>query len=141
MKPLDILYEDNHIIAINKTNSDIVQGDQTGDEPLSERVKQYIKEKYNKPGDVYLACFWGKLNGSNCRTAVKARAQQPEASWKEVLAGLQPLPDNLRWRALRHAIVASFDHWDRPITLDPLLQRQLGDRAQREAAARRSDTE
>ncbi len=54
MKPLDILYEDNHIIAINKTNSDIVQGDQTGDEPLSERVKQYIKEKYNKPGDVYL---------------------------------------------------------------------------------------
>lgn len=54
MKSLDILYEDNHIIAINKSNSDIVQGDQTGDEPLSEMVKQYIKEKYNKPGEVYL---------------------------------------------------------------------------------------
>ena len=54
MKPLDILYEDNHIIAVNKTNSDIVQGDQTGDEPLSEMVKQYIKEKYKKPGEVYL---------------------------------------------------------------------------------------
>ena len=54
MRSLDILYEDNHIIAVNKTNSDIVQGDQTGDEPLSEMVKQYIKEKYKKPGDVYL---------------------------------------------------------------------------------------
>ena len=54
MKNLEILYEDNHIIAINKKVSDIVQADQTGDEPLSERVKAYIKEKYNKPGDVYL---------------------------------------------------------------------------------------
>ncbi len=50
MKNLEILYEDNHIIAINKKVSDIVQADQTGDEPLSERVKAYIKEKYNKPG-------------------------------------------------------------------------------------------
>ncbi len=51
---IDILYEDNHIIAVNKKPSDIVQGDKTGDEPLSEIVKNYIKEKYNKPGDVYL---------------------------------------------------------------------------------------
>ncbi len=51
---LEILYEDNHIIAINKTGSDLVQGDETGDETLSQRVKDYIKEKYNKPGDVYL---------------------------------------------------------------------------------------
>jgi len=101
-------------------------------------VQALLQDHGWKPGDVYLACFWGKLSGSNCRAPVKARAQQPEASWKEVLAGLQPPPDNLHWRALRHAIVASFDHWDRPITLDPLLQRQLGDRAQREAAARRS---
>ena len=41
------------------------------------------------------------------------------------------------WRALRHALVASYDHWDRPIRLDPLLQRQLGDRARRDTAARR----
>ncbi|MEN5208922.1 hypothetical protein ABE493_12465 [Stenotrophomonas terrae] len=100
-------------------------------------VQALLQDHGWKPGDVYLACFWGRLSGSNCRPAVKARAQQPDASWKEVLAGLQPPPDNLRWRALRHAIVASFDHWDRPITLDPLLQRQLGDRAQREAAARK----
>lgn len=51
---LDILFEDNHIIAINKRCGDIVQGDKTGDEPLSEKVKAYIKEKYNKPGDVFL---------------------------------------------------------------------------------------
>lgn len=54
MRKPEILFEDNHIIAINKTNHDLVQGDQTGDEPLSDMVKAYIKEKYNKPGDVYL---------------------------------------------------------------------------------------
>src|SRR5574344_1144478 len=51
---LDILYEDNHIIAVNKTNNDIVQSDKTGDETLADKVKAYIKEKYNKPGDVFL---------------------------------------------------------------------------------------
>jgi 23S rRNA pseudouridine1911/1915/1917 synthase len=51
---LDILYEDNHLIAINKTGHDLVQGDETGDEPLSDKVKEYLKKKYNKPGDVYL---------------------------------------------------------------------------------------
>ncbi|MGI8892056.1 MAG: RluA family pseudouridine synthase [Bacteroidia bacterium] len=51
---IDILYEDNHIIAVNKKPSEIVQGDKTGDEPLSEKIKHYIKSKYNKPGDVYL---------------------------------------------------------------------------------------
>jgi len=54
MKKLDILYEDNHIIAVNKSSSDIVQGDKTGDETLSDRVKAYVKKKYNKPGDVFL---------------------------------------------------------------------------------------
>ena len=51
---MEILYEDNHIIAVNKQVSDIVQADKTGDEPLSEQVKAYIKKKYNKPGEVYL---------------------------------------------------------------------------------------
>ena len=51
---MKILYEDNHIIAVNKTSSEIVQGDKTGDEPLSETLKLYLKEKYNKPGEVFL---------------------------------------------------------------------------------------
>lgn len=51
---LQVLYEDNHIIAINKRPGDIVQGDKTGDTPLSEVIKAYIKKKYNKPGNVYL---------------------------------------------------------------------------------------
>ena len=51
---LEVLYEDNHIIAVNKKISDIVQADKTGDTPLSEEVKAYIKKKYNKPGEVYL---------------------------------------------------------------------------------------
>jgi 23S rRNA pseudouridine1911/1915/1917 synthase len=51
---LQILHEDNHIIVVNKRVGDIVQGDKTGDKPLSEVVKEYIKEKYNKPGEVFL---------------------------------------------------------------------------------------
>ncbi len=51
---LQVLYEDNHLIAINKRPGDIVQGDKTGDVPLSEWVKRYLKKKYNKPGNVFL---------------------------------------------------------------------------------------
>lgn len=51
---LQILYEDNHLIVVNKRVGDIVQGDKTGDKPLSEVVKEYIKDKYNKPGEVFL---------------------------------------------------------------------------------------
>jgi len=51
---LQVLYEDNHLIAINKRAGDIVQGDKTGDAPLSEIIKQYLKAKYKKPGNVYL---------------------------------------------------------------------------------------
>jgi 23S rRNA pseudouridine1911/1915/1917 synthase len=51
---LQVLYEDNHIIAINKRVGDIVQGDKTGDKPLSDIVKEYIKGKYSKPGEVFL---------------------------------------------------------------------------------------
>jgi 23S rRNA pseudouridine1911/1915/1917 synthase len=51
---LQILHEDNHLIVINKRVGDIVQGDKTGDKPLSEVVKEYVKEKHNKPGEVFL---------------------------------------------------------------------------------------
>ena len=51
---LEVLFEDNHLLIVNKKSGDIVQGDKTGDKPLSEVVKEYIKEKHNKPGDVFL---------------------------------------------------------------------------------------
>ena len=51
---MNVLYEDNHLIAVNKTCSEIVQGDKTGDKPLSELIKQWLKEKYNKPGDAFI---------------------------------------------------------------------------------------
>lgn len=51
---MEVLYEDNHIIVVNKRAGEIVQGDKTGDEPLGESIKQYLKEKYAKPGNVYL---------------------------------------------------------------------------------------
>lgn len=50
----DILFEDNHLIAVNKRSGDIVQVDETGDEPLDEKVKKYIAAKYNKPSEVFL---------------------------------------------------------------------------------------
>lgn len=51
---VEVVYEDNHIIIVSKRSGEIVQGDKTGDEPLSETVKAWIKEKYNKPGNVFL---------------------------------------------------------------------------------------
>jgi len=54
MERLEILYEDNHLIAVNKKSSDLAQGDRTGDESLDTRVKKYIAEKYKKPGEAFL---------------------------------------------------------------------------------------
>ena len=51
---MNVVYEDNHVIIVSKVSGEIVQGDKTGDKPLSETVKQYIKEAYAKPGDVFL---------------------------------------------------------------------------------------
>ena len=53
-KNLIVLYEDNHLLVVNKRAGDLVQGDHTGDTPLVEICKQYIAEKYNKPGKVFL---------------------------------------------------------------------------------------
>jgi 23S rRNA pseudouridine1911/1915/1917 synthase len=51
---IEVIYEDNHLIAINKRSGDLVQGDKTGDRPLSDLTKDFLKEKYNKTGDAYL---------------------------------------------------------------------------------------
>ena len=51
---MEVLYEDNHLIIVNKSTSEIVQGDKTGDTPLSETLKVWLKEKYHKPGNVFV---------------------------------------------------------------------------------------
>ena len=51
---MEVIYEDNHVIVVNKESGEIVQGDKTGDAPLSDFVKEYIKVKYSKPGNVFL---------------------------------------------------------------------------------------
>ena len=51
---LQVLFEDNHIIIVNKRAGDLIQGDKTGDKPLSEVIKEYVKDKYNKPGKVFI---------------------------------------------------------------------------------------
>ena len=53
-RAMEVVYEDNHVIIVNKQSGEIVQGDKTGDHPLSDIVKDYIKEKYQKPGEVFL---------------------------------------------------------------------------------------
>ena len=53
-KNLQVLFEDNHLLIVNKRAGDITQGDKTGDKPLSEVVKEYVKDKYNKPGNVFI---------------------------------------------------------------------------------------
>src|SRR6056300_390243 len=50
---LNIIYEDNHLVAVNKRPGDLVQGDKTGDIPLPDHLKSYLKEKFNKPGNVF----------------------------------------------------------------------------------------
>ena len=72
---LQVLYEDNHIIVVNKRIGDIVQGDKTGDTPLSEVVKQYIAKKYNKPGAVYLGVVH-RLDRPTSGIAVFARTSK-----------------------------------------------------------------
>ncbi len=52
-KEIDVIYEDNHIIVVNKSASDIVQGDKTGDETMPDKIKEFLKEKYDKPGNVF----------------------------------------------------------------------------------------
>ena len=78
---MQVLYEDNHIIIVNKESGEIVQGDKTGDVPLSETVKAYIKEKYAKPGEVFLGVedllgtYPGTTEGDGGHTHTLAGAQ------------------------------------------------------------------
>lgn len=82
---LRVLYEDNHLIAVNKRAGDLVQGDRTGDTPLSEIVKAYIKKKYNKPGAVYLGVVH-RLDRPTSGVVVFARTSKALARMNRMFA-------------------------------------------------------
>jgi len=88
-----------------------------------------------RPGDLYLACAWAQAVHAECRDWVRAYSRAGGQAWQAVLAG-EGKPDNLAYRQVRHDIVASYDRWDRPITLDARLREQLGDAGQRLERAR-----
>ncbi|MEB1610330.1 hypothetical protein VDQ74_10570 [Xanthomonas campestris pv. campestris] len=89
-------------------------------------------------GDIYFACFWAQTLQLSCRDTVRAYSRDHHDGWEGVITRLSVTPEIVHLRALRHAIVASYDRWERPITLDALLRRQLGDHAQRLEAARQA---
>ncbi|PPU10314.1 hypothetical protein [Xanthomonas arboricola] len=89
-------------------------------------------------GDIYFACFWAQTLQLSCRDTVRAYSRDHHDGWEGVITRLSVTPETVHMRALRHAIVASYERWERPITLDALLRRQLGDHAQRLEAARQA---
>jgi 23S rRNA pseudouridine1911/1915/1917 synthase len=82
---LEVLFEDNHLIAVNKKPGDIVQGDKTGDVPLSEIVKEYIKLRYDKPGEVFLGVTH-RLDRPTSGVVVFARTSKALARMNAIFA-------------------------------------------------------
>lgn len=96
---LQILHEDNHIIVVNKRVGDIVQGDKTGDKPLSEIVKEYLKEKYNKPGEVFLGVVH-RLDRPTTGIVVFARTSKALARLNEMFC--QRETEKTYWAAVKN---------------------------------------
>ena len=106
---LEVLYEDNHLIAINKKSGDIVQGDKTGDAPLSDFVKAYLKKKYNKPGEVFLGTIhrldrptsgivlYARTSKALSRMNEQFREKQVQKTYDKILS----LLDSKSWILLR----------------------------------------
>lgn len=87
---LQVLHEDNHIIVVNKRVGDIVQGDKTGDKPLSEVVKEFIKDKYNKPGEVFLGVVH-RLDRPTTGIVVFARTSKALSRMNELFSNRETL--------------------------------------------------
>ena len=98
---MQVLYEDNHIIAVSKTCNEIVQGDKTGDEPLSETVKAYIKVKYNKPGEVFLGVTH-RLDRPTSGVVLFARTSKALARLNEMFKSHEQIRKTY-WAIVEHA--------------------------------------
>ena len=106
-----VLYEDNHIIVVNKRPGDIVQGDKTGDIPLSEIVKQYIKKKYNKPGKVFLGVVH-RIDRPTSGLVVFARTSKALSRLNELFS--KKLAKKTYWAIVKNQPVKDQDtleHW------------------------------
>jgi 23S rRNA pseudouridine1911/1915/1917 synthase len=104
---VEVIYEDNHIIAVNKRPSQIVQGDKTGDTPLSELVKDYIKEKYAKPGEVYLGVIH-RLDRPVSGVVLFARTSKALSRMNELFR--ERKVTKTYWAAVRHADIKEEGH-------------------------------
>jgi 23S rRNA pseudouridine1911/1915/1917 synthase len=100
---LQVIHEDNHLIVINKRVGDIVQGDKTGDKPLSEIVKEYIKDKYNKPGEVFLGVVH-RLDRPTQKTYWAVVKNKPEKSKDKLVHYLKRNEKNNTSKAHIHEV-------------------------------------
>lgn len=97
---LEVLYEDNHLIVINKRASEIVQGDKTGDEPLVEKVREYIRTKYEKPGNVFCGLVH-RLDRPTSGVLVFARTSKSLERMNKLFA--EQHPDKTYWAVVEKA--------------------------------------
>lgn len=141
---LNIIYEDNHLIAVNKTNSDLVQSDKTGDISLSEKIKDYLKEKYNKPGNVFVGVIhridrpvsgvvlFARTSKALTRMNEKIKNRDIKKSYLAIIANM-PKPES---GSLKHYIVRnkkqnkSYSHLKKtPDSQEAVLNYQIVDRS------------
>lgn len=97
---IEVLYEDNHLVVINKRASEIVQGDKTGDEPLVEKVREYIRKKYNKPGNVFCGLVH-RLDRPTSGVLVFARTSKSLERMNRLFA--ENHPDKTYWAVVEQA--------------------------------------
>lgn len=115
---MEVVYEDNHIIIVSKRSGEIVQGDKTGDTPLSETVKEYIKTKYQKPGNVFLGVVhrldrpvWGLVVFARTSKALTrlnkmfAEGEVRKTYWAVTGKGVQGVQGDEEFKKLEHWLV------------------------------------
>lgn len=108
---LQVLFEDNHLIVVNKRPGDLVQGDRTGDRPLSEIIKTYIKDKYQKPGAVYLGVAH-RLDRPTSGVVVFARTSKALTRLNRMFANKET--DKTYWAVVREeppSPTGTLEHW------------------------------
>lgn len=118
---MTVLYEDNHIIAVSKTCHEIVQGDKTGDTPLSDIVKAYIKEKYNKPGEVFLGVTH-RLDRPTTGVVLFARTSKALTRLNEMFKSHDKIRKTY-WAIVETAAIHRLGYTDQEVRLENYLWR------------------